>query len=719
MNVSFERVRRVISDSFDRISWITDGCMTEDALRKSVAEIERATPKKALAKAKTFALIAEGSAVAIDKEDIFQDKLCGYGILLDQRLRWANAVKASHLAEESAAAQDAWETLGTYLAVADFGHTSPNTRLLLTLGFSGLYARVEAASFREGLTQKQKDFYLSCKIVLQAMMTAARRLGQAIMPYNKENAEALLHIAEGAPTNIYEAMQLLILYFFMHEYVGGARVRTLGRLDALLSPFYRADIEKGVYTHEEIREMLKFFLYKFWCAQVPFDLPFCLGGVDESGVDVTNEMSYLIVEVYDGLCIHSPKIHIRVSDSTPRDFVMRVLDCIRRGNSSFVFVNDAVAIESLTRVGIESRDACDYVPIGCYEPAVWGTELGCTGNGGVNLPKAVELLFCDGCDAKSGKRCGLALPAPASFDEFLTAVKKQITHMTEAAMDYIRKIEPYYGEINPDPLLSCQYENSVNTGVDLYDGGAKYNNSSLIFFSIASLVDACLAVKHFVYEEKIFTFEAFGKLLKADWQGYERERLMARRLPSKYGNGDTVADALTAELSAFCASLVNGKPNARGGVFKASLFSIDYCFHNGERTMATPDGRHAGDPLSKNLCATVGMDRRGITALIRSVTAIDHASFPNGSVLDVVLHPSAVSGEDGICAFYGLLMTYFKRGGFAMHGNVFDAATLKEAQRDPERYKNLQVRVCGWNAYFVNLSRAEQDAFIKQAEVLS
>ena len=135
--------------------------------------------------------------------------------------------------------------------------------------------------------------------------------------------------------------------------------------------------------------------------------------------------------------------------------------------------------------------------------------------------------------------------------------------------------------------------------------------------------------------------------------------------------------------------------------------------------MATPDGRHAGDPLSKNLCATVGMDRRGITALIRSVTAIDHASFPNGSVLDVVLHPSAVSGEDGICAFYGLLMTYFKRGGFAMHGNVFDAATLKEAQRDPERYKNLQVRVCGWNAYFVNLSRAEQDAFIKQAEVLS
>ena len=132
--------------------------------------------------------------------------------------------------------------------------------------------------------------------------------------------------------------------------------------------------------------------------------------------------------------------------------------------------------------------------------------------------------------------------------------------------------------------------------------------------------------------------------------------------------------------------------------------------------MATPDGRKAGEPLSKNLCAVTAMDKKGITALIHSVTKLDHSRFPNGSVLDFVLHPSAVAGEDGLTAFCGILMTYFRKGGLAMHGNVFDAEDLKNAQKDPERYKNLQVRVCGWNAYFVNLSKTEQDAFIRQAE---
>ena len=146
------------------------------------------------------------------------------------------------------------------------------------------------------------------------------------------------------------------------------------------------------------------------------------------------------------------------------------------------------------------------------------------------------------------------------------------------------------------------------------------------------------------------------------------------------------------------------------------MFSIDFGFPYGKKTMATPDGRRLGDPLSKNLCASYGMDRCGITALINSVCQIDHASFPTGSVLDIVVHPSSVMGKDGLDAFYGILMTYFKKGGFAMHGNVFSAEKLRAAQQNPEKYKNLQVRVCGWNVYFVNLSKEEQNAFIRQAE---
>lgn len=715
--MNFSKVRDRLSESFQEIKWIAESGIEENKLRDMIQEIEDTNPSKAIAKAKTFECILTKARLAVDVYDIFQDKIGGYGIMAQQRGHWDQTVKQTYLSKEAEEAERAWNELATYEAHGDYGHTSPNTRLLLSEGFPGLLKRVEEASQKAGLHEHQKEFYLSCKIVLHAMMTAAKRLADAIAPYNEENAAALRSIGTGAPQNSYEAMQLLIFYFFMHEYIGATRVRTLGRLDVLLDPFYRKDIKNGTFTKSEMKEMLKYFLYKFWTAKVPFDLPFCLGGMDENGNDVTGELSYLIVDTYDELNIYSPKIHIRVSDKTPVEFVKKVLDCIRRGNSSFVFVNDRIAIESLIRVGIAEKDARDFVTIGCYEPAVWGMELGCTGNGGVNLPKAVELVFNNGKDFACGMLCGVPVKQPMNYEEFLCAVKQQIAHMTHKAVDYITKIEQYYGEINPDPILSCQYEQSVARGVDVYEGGAKYNNSSLYFYSIASLVDSVCAVKRMVYDNEIFTFEEFGEILRSDWKGYEKERLLAQHLPEKYGNGEPFADQLAKELSHFCAELVNNKPNGRGGVFKAALFTIDYCFRTGKKTMATPDGRKAGEPLSKNLCSTIGMDRKGITALIQSVTSIDLADFPTGSVLDIVLHPSAVSGEDGLDAFYAILNTYFKMGGFAMHGNIFDAKILKKAQANPEQYKNLQVRVCGWNAYFVNLSKTEQDCFIRQAEV--
>ena len=236
--------------------------------------------------------------------------------------------------------------------------------------------------------------------------------------------------------------------------------------------------------------------------------------------------------------------------------------------------------------------------------------------------------------------------------------------------------------------------------------------------SIASLVDSLCAVKAIVFDKQLCTFDELGDILRNNWNCNDKLRTVALRVKEKYGNNTPVADALTIEFTEFGANLINNRPNGRGGVFKAALFSIDHCFHMGKHTMATPGGRFFGDPLSKNMCATVGMDKNGITALINSVTKIDLANFPTGSVLDIMLHPSAVTGEDGLEEYYGILKTYFSRGGFAIHGNVFDATILKDAQRNPQKYQNLQVRVCGWNAYFINLSGAEQDCFIRQAEAL-
>lgn len=716
MILDFEAKKDLLSEQFTSPNWIKASGISEGELWREAAEIENTFKSKAIIRAKVLELIANKARIAIDKEDIFQNKLGGCGILLDMRNRWEADTKSRYLRQQTEETERAWEVCGAYLGGCDFGHTSPNSRLLLSLGLSGLLERTVKHSERSGLSEKQKDFYESCKIAINSLITVARRLSAAVEPYNKECAEALDAISRRAPRTTYEAMQLLILYFFMHEYIYGTRVRTLGRLDVLLYPFFERDIAEGRYKKSELSEMLKYFLYKFWSAKVPYDLPFCLGGMDKNGDDVTNEMSYLIVEVYNGLNIYSPKIHIRASDKTPESFLRLVLSCIRGGNSSFVFVNDNIAIKTLMSVGIDESDARDYVPIGCYEPAVWGVEIGCTGNGGVNLAKAVELVFTDGVDLKSGTVCGKSTGNIGSYPEFIEAVRAQISCMTDKACDYTSAIERHYGEINHDPLLSMQYDMSIERGVDVYEGGAKYNNSSLYFYGIGTLTDAVCAVKRLVFEEKRVSFSELSEILKSNWQGHGDLRCAALKLAEKYGCGNSTADEIARDFADHCAKITNNRPNGRGGVFKAALFSIDHYLHLGEHTMATPDGRFAGEPISKNMSATVGMDKNGITALIRSVTKIDHSAFPTGSVLDVMLHPSAVSGEDGLSAFLGILKTYMALGGFAMHGNVFDAEELKRAQKNPEKYKNLQVRVCGWNAYFVNLSKTEQDAFIRQAE---
>jgi len=713
----FDKNDMKLRNQFEDILWIDDSGVSEAELKTAIDNFtqNKEGMSKAIAKAKTFEFIATKSRIAIDKNDIYQDKLFGKDMIAQQRRIWEKDVVDKYLSKFQSAADTAFEC-GAYCAVSDFGHTSPNSKLLLDIGFTGVLDRINKNYVKDNLTQKQKDFYESCKICLEAILKFVERLAEAIEPYNKENSKALYNIASGKPSNIYEAMQLLIVYFFLHEYIGGTRVRTLGRLDVLLYPFYEKDIANGTFTKTEIKEVIKFFFNKFWSAKVAYDLPLCLGGIGEDGSEVTNELTYLLVETYNELEIYSPKIHIRVSDKTPEDFIKLVLKCIRSGNSSFVFVNDNVVIKSLMNVGIEEKDANNYTPIGCYEPAVWGKEIGSTGNGGVNVAKAVEFTVTGGIDLKTGKQISVKTGEIKTYEDFISAVKTHLKFMTESGMNYIRKIEKYYGEIGPDPILSAMYDQSVTEGKDVFEGGAKYNNTSYYFYFIASLVDSVCAVKKLVFEDKRVTFAELCEILKNNWADNEPLRLITKNIPEKYGNNNAVADEVTKEFTDYCASLVTGQPNSRGGVFKAALFSIDLFVEYGIKTMATPDSRVAGEVLSKNLCASVGQDKKGITALINSVTKIDHTQFPNGSVLDIMFHPSAVNGDDGLNSFYALLKTYLNKGGMALHGNVFNADELKKAQKDPEKYKNLQVRVCGWNAYFVNLSKAEQDCFIKQAE---
>ena len=277
-------------------------------------------------------------------------------------------------------------------------------------------------------------------------------------------------------------------------------------------------------------------------------------------------------------------------------------------------------------------------------------------------------------------------------------------------------MEKCYMEVNPSPLLSGSMRDCIDSGKDIYAGGTKYNFSSVNIFGTATAADALAAVRSLVYEEKRLTLPRLREILSSDWAGEEKLRLYCRNKLPKYGCGDRSVDSLAKELLCRTADVVNGTENGRGGIFRAGAFSIDWRFDYGKKCAASADGRHAGETLSKNMGCTDAADRNGVTGMIESACAVDYSVLSNGTVLDVVLHDTAVKGEDGLSAMQGLLRVFLEKGGLAIQFNVFDPQILREAQETPEKFATLQVRVCGWNALFVNLSRKEQDEFIAQAE---
>ena len=228
-----------------------------------------------------------------------------------------------------------------------------------------------------------------------------------------------------------------------------------------------------------------------------------------------------------------------------------------------------------------------------------------------------------------------------------------------------------------------------------------------------------MAVKDFVFDKQEISLVELRNALNDNWQGHEKLREKILRSPRKYGNGLPDVDQYAVRISQFLSFLINGRPNARGGNWRASGHCAKQYFVLGEKTMATPDGRLNGEEMSKNLSPTMGMDRRGLTALIRSVTSIDSLLYPDDYPLDVMLHPATVQGDEGLSVWRSLLRMYLDSNGLAIHFNVFDAETLKAAQREPEKYSGLQIRVCGWNVRFTTMAPVEQNMYIRRAENIS
>ncbi len=349
---------------------------------------------------------------------------------------------------------------------------------------------------------------------------------------------------------------------------------------------------------------------------------------------------------------------------------------------------------------------------GCYEFGLRDSVNG-TGVGHGNFLKIVEKMLAE---AGNGER-GMGNGEWGTFDSFKAEYLRRLAHTTERCRKVAFEFEKVLPEVNPANLMTISTEHALKTHKDGFANGCpRGNNSSILAVGPGTTVDALLAVKELVYEKKEMSLSELGQLMAANWRDHEALRLRMLRSKRKWGNNDPEANALGAELIDCFAAQLDGKPNSRGGVFLASGHSARQFIEQGRKTGATPDGRRKGEEISKNLSPTMGVDTEGATALVATLASSDVTKLPGDYPLDVMLHPSVCYGEKGLGVMRALVEMFHRNGGSVIQFTVFSAEELRDAQAHPEKYENLQVRVCGWNVRWNDMSKVEQDAYIRRAE---
>ncbi|MBO7742444.1 MAG: hypothetical protein J6S21_07810, partial [Victivallales bacterium] len=591
---------------------------------------------------------------------------------------------------------------GFFESKVDLSHTAPDWEAILALGIPGLIARAE-----EKCRQNPSPFYQAVLITFRALRKFALRFAEAARSQaNEELAEMLEFLAENPPRTLQQALELSFLYREMQE-MEGENLRSMGIFDRLYYPFYQHDIEAGILTPESAEELLLIYFSHCHAQSRGLDagVPFCFGGLLPDGVtDGCNELTRLSLRAFRRLGLVDPKFSLRINPGTPEDVISFALECIKEGKSSILFVNEPMIRRAFLRNGKSESDLHNFVPIGCYEPAIMGKELCCSMTGTMNMAKAVEYLMEE------------EEFAPRSFQEVLTRFIEILLGGMKRMMDRINALEAHWHEINPVTSISGTMASCMERGLDATCGGTVYSASGLMCAGIGTLTDSLAAIKYLVFDQQLVTFQELRRILAADWEGQERLRLTALKRAPKWGVNNDYADEIARTVTDAAADLIESYPNGKGGHFQMGLWSIDWCLDYGRRTGATPDGRRRGETISKNSGSTIGCDTEGAAGLISSVTKLDYSRFANGSVLDMMLPVSSVQGETGTRFMADLFRTFSRKGGAFMHFNVLSAEAMRAAQKEPEKYRNLQIRLCGWNVRFIDLKREQQDCLIREAE---
>ena len=595
-----------------------------------------------------------------------------------------------------------------------------------------------------------KDAY-DKKAQLEAMSIAC----DALMVYGKRYAEYarkladkevdeakkkdLLTIAkncEVVPANKPETFhQAVQMYWFVH--IGVTTELNIwdafspGRFDQHLNPFYENDLENNILDKNKAKEILECLWVKFNNQPAPPKVGVTLkesgtytdfsnintGGITEDGKDGVNDVSYLILDVMDEMKLLQPSSNVQISKKTPTKFLKRACEISRKGWGQPAFYNTEAIVQELLEAGKTIEDARCGGTSGCVETGCFGKEAYIL-TGYLNLPKILEITLNNGIDPMTNKKLGIETGDVrdfTSYEELFKAFKSQLKHFVDIKVKGNNVIERIYSKHMPAPLMSVIVEDCIKNAKDYNAGGARYNTKYIQGVGIGTITDSLTAIKYNVFDKKKFSMDELLKALSNNFNGYEAIHNMVVNKTPKYGNDDDCADDLMQDVFNSFYNEVTGRKSPMGAQYRINMLPTTCHVYFGEVMGASANGRLSQKPLSEGISPEKGGDTNGPTAVIKSCSKMDHLKT-GGTLLNQRFAPSVVQGEEGLENMANLIRSYFNMDGHHIQFNVFDKNVLLAAQKNPDEYKDLIVRVAGYSDHFNNLSRALQDEIIGRTE---
>jgi len=626
------------------------------------------------------------------------------------------------------------------------GHLTIDYEKCIKEGVRSIMER--AAKLQKGLgaseeDNRRRDFYTAVRIVCEAVIKYARRfsaLAEELAvsetdPRRKKELEEIARVCRKVPEfpaeTYREAVQSFWFAHLVLQIESNGHSVSPGRFDQYMFPFYEADLREKRLTAEEAKEITENLWIKFneiikvrdktgskAFGGFPMFQNLIVGGVDKDGRDSANVFSFLCMEVTRELKLPQPSFSVRWHRGATTEYMRAAAEIVRTGIGMPSFFNDEVIIPMLTGLGYTQEEACNYAEVGCVEPQAPGTTEGYYPSGFMNLCKILELTLYGGNNPLTGRPQGLKTPLSFdSFDAFYAAFREQLRYFCGLMAGAIDCIDAVNGELAPVPFCSCFVADCLEQGRDIRQGGARYNFSSPNAVAIANVADALTALRGAVFRDKIIGYEELRDLLSRDFDDNEALRQRLLNDYPKYGNDIDEVDFFARDIADELSQVFAALPNTRGGHFQVGLQSISAHALFVNSVGATPDGRKKATLLADGGCSPAqGRDVKGPTAVMKSVAKIDHSAIPNGTLLNIKLNPMLLATEKGIQSLIALVGSFFRMKAQHVQFNVVDAETLRRAQKDPQSYRDLVIRVAGFSVYFVTIDAILQEDIIRRTE---